>query len=448
MIRLVLLLLVLLSACGATNPDETRAAFAGVPPLVIGDDVESVQDPAAPRPSVRPVRGVPVAAVRDASPPAGGPFRYSYEQLESGDVDRILTGTGPLWTPTEQLDYHAEFSDVPPYMIRFGISLQPLKRRANNELVRDMRHFLMTFAGQIPLITIKFDVTDRENESYGLSKEVLAGEMDDTLVMLSRIIREAGRPVFVRIGPEVNGYWNNYDPDLYPKAFRYIADLLRREGCDQIITVWNVKFVPGQDRNAYLDWYPGDDAVDWWSVDLFREDFAFAEGRDWVTHFLDTARVHGKPVIIPESCPNGMNLDSDRTWNAWFKPYFDLIERTPSIKGFCYSNRDFGANDVKLAEWGDMRIDKHALKAKWRAELSKPVYLKEQPGAAETVRAHYDALEAARGTPDARADEGRPRDDDARRRRAAAARDAGAGDADEGPGEDGDVSASDGDGAH
>lgn len=368
-----------------------RDAFEQVPALAI----EAPDPQNAPRRGRDDGRRVdPVA--REASPPAGGPFRYSYEQLKSGDLDKILTGSGPLWSPEEQEAYHAIFTDIPPYIIRFGVSIVPTPRRTNTELVRMARDFLVEYAGQIPLFTIKWDVTDSNDVARGLCREVLGGELDETLKLVAGILRDAGRPVFVRIGPEVNGPWNNYDPNLYPRAYRYIADLLEREGCDQLIKVWNLKYVPGQDPSAYLDFYPGDEHVDWWSLDLFTEDLRSAEGREWVSGFLAQARRHGKPVIIPESCPNGMDLDSDRTWSQWFQPYFDLINGDTNIKGFCYSNRDFEARDVRLTAWGDMRIDQHALADRWRAELTKPQYLKARPEAAEAVQEHYAQQRAGR----------------------------------------------------
>ena len=57
----------------------------------------------------------------------------------------------------------------------------------------------------------------------------------DVLREARRVLRDDGRPFFVRIGPECNGHWNGYDPELFPRAFRHVADLLRREGVPSAI---------------------------------------------------------------------------------------------------------------------------------------------------------------------------------------------------------------------
>jgi len=53
--------------------------------------------------------------------------------------------------------------------------------------------------------------------------------------------------------------------------------------------------------------------------------------------FIGAAAAHGKPVIVCESCPihNG-GTENDANWEAWFVPYFAMIESYPHLKAFCY----------------------------------------------------------------------------------------------------------------
>lgn len=321
------------------------------------------------------------------------PWVYTTEQLRAGDILHVLHGSGPMWTPSEHDAYRESFADVAPYIVRFGLNIAPSPRFGVNEVVRGVRTTLRTYTQQIPLLTVKFDKHDnRTGLGQGMSRQVLDGEMDVALEMLAGVLAADSRPFFVRIGPECNGHWNGYDPELFPRAFRYIADKLRAGGAE-IITLWNVKLVQEMPLHE-LEWYPGDDAVDWWSIDLFTDDFRQPKTRQRVQDFLDEARRRGKPVAIPESCPNGLELDDTRTWGRWFGPYFDLIESDENIKMFCYSNRDFARNDVRLKDWGDMRVDQSRLAGRYRQRLQNPLYL-HQDG--EVERRGSDPRDPRRG---------------------------------------------------
>lgn len=172
-------------------------------------------------------------------------------------------------------------------------------------------------------------------------------------------------------------------------AVPYSFDQLRSGRIDMVF-LWNYKAVLDKNEIApYLSFYPGDDVVDWWSLDLFSEDLLNPALREKVRAFLAEAAARGKPVIIPESAPSGLNIvspmasqgqrnrqrDPQFAWDHWFVPYFELINADPNVKGFCYSNRDFFNHDVKLKAWGNMRIDQSPLRPLYQAELLKSQYL-------------------------------------------------------------------------
>lgn len=46
------------------------------------------------------------------------------------------------------------------------------------------------------------------------------------------------RPLYVRIGYEFNGQWNNYSESSYPQAFNRVAKVLRET--NMVATVWCV----------------------------------------------------------------------------------------------------------------------------------------------------------------------------------------------------------------
>src|SRR5205085_6362013 len=79
---------------------------------------------------------------------------------------------------------------------------------------------------------------------------------------------------------------------------RHVTEVFHRE---------NLNFATVSDATAYgfsdphyMKWYPGEDVVDWWGINLFDlGDFTRPESEAFV---LDAAR-HRKPVLIGESSP-------------------------------------------------------------------------------------------------------------------------------------------------
>lgn len=175
---------------------------------------------------------------------------------------------------------------------------------------------------------------------------VAAGEYDDSLRLICESLKQLDRPLYLRIGYECNGEWNGYEPDTYRAAFRHVADMVREFDLPAAL-VWNV-YPP----ETAMEYYPGDDYVDWWSFDLFDASDGESSG---LAAFLDSAHAHGKPVMIGESTPRRVGVDDgEADWNAWFKPFFELIASQPGIKAFGYINWHWG--ETQWSNWGDARI--------------------------------------------------------------------------------------------
>jgi len=317
----------------------------------------------------------------------------SFAQLKSGQFQGILHCTGPMWTPEEHAGYLEAFPDTRSMMVRHGINLAPTQRFSFAQLVSNVAANMDRFSSELPLLSISFN-TIKNKTRVGLDADVAAGRFDPKIAQLAQLVQSRRVPVFIRIGPEANGYWNGYAPQSFQQAFRHIVAIFQAQRVDNAIFMWNYKAVLDQNVVApYLDFYPGDDVVDWWSVDLFKNDFLNATIRQKVKTFLADAAARGKPVIIPESAPStldigapmgkshqqqgsrGRSSSSQTTWNTWFVPYFDLINTEPNVKAFCYSNRNFFKNDVKLKDWGNLRIDQSPLKSLYQQELLKPQYI-------------------------------------------------------------------------
>jgi hypothetical protein len=202
---------------------------------------------------------------------------------------------------------------------------------------------------------------------------VAAGEYDDNVRQICENLKALDRPLFLRIGYECNGSWNGYDAHSYRNAFRHVVDMLRDHDVPAAM-VWNV-YPPA----VPMDYYPGDDYVDWWSIDLFSSSDA---GKASTRAFLDSAHAHGKPVMIGESTPRGVGTDDgEQDWSEWFAPYFELIESRSGIKAFSYINWNWA--ESPWSSWGDARIEANGyIRDAFAAQMRKPLYL-HAPGPAE-----------------------------------------------------------------
>jgi len=208
--------------------------------------------------------------------------------------------------------------------------------------------------------------TDGKPEEH-YEHDVAAGKYDKQLVALFEGLKSLGVPIYIRIGYECNGYWNGYKPEEYKKAFQHVTALMRKQKLNAA-TVWCV--VPRGKLPEVMSYYPGDEWVDWWGVDIFRSpDIGKSKG------IIDEAHKHGKPMMIGESTPHSVGvLDGEASWNKWFKPYFELIRTSPGIKAFCYINRDW-SKYPQWKDWGDGRLEQNSVVVDlYRKEMSLPLY--------------------------------------------------------------------------
>lgn len=261
-------------------------------------------------------------------------------------------------------------------------------------LERTIREFLerVRAAGRIPHLSFSMSIGDGEPVDDVIA---LSDRYDDLIRTVGRVIRDYGDPVFVRIGFEFNGAWNGYHPGVYPVAFRKFVDLLREEGADNFATIWCYEpNGPGDfdalDSDGQPLWYPGDDYVDWFGLDLFYHTYfdpdaeplfrgmegGRREGRgslrvqespyERAVQFLEMARRHGKPVFLSEVAAVDAHLtpddadpgfaDGKADWELWFEPFFAFLAAHPQIKGLNYMSQDYRGTRYEDLGWGDARI--------------------------------------------------------------------------------------------
>lgn len=210
--------------------------------------------------------------------------------------------------------------------------------------------------------------------------DVANGWKDANIEAFADALETIGRPVFVRIGYEFEGSWNGYQPTTFKQAWIRITQVLRDRNLP-VATVWCAAggSAGWVSKATLMSYYPGDEWVDWWGIDLFSREELTARALD---NFLDYANDYEKPVMIGESTPRYVGvLDGQTDWNLWFKPYFDLLKRRPEIKATAYINWewDYWAQQLGFADvwvnWGDARLEQNAyVRDQWIQEMQDPIY--------------------------------------------------------------------------
>eukprot|EP00483_Globobulimina_turgida_P011509 UN11531 len=129
------------------------------------------------------------------------------------------------------------------------------------------------------------------------------------------------RPFYIRLGYEFNGQWNNYPSTDYKLAFQRITKMLRANTFTNkyVATVWD--YAADAANTNYMEWYPGNDYVDWWAVNVFSD--ANAPTASGVISYCVDAKSKGYPVMLGETTPRFSAVNQSKvSWDDWFQPYF------------------------------------------------------------------------------------------------------------------------------
>lgn len=198
----------------------------------------------------------------------------------------------------------------------------------------------------------------------GILNDINTGQYDQNIKSLALWLKGADVPVYLRIGYEFNGAHNAYDKSDYKLAYKHIVDGIRAQGVSNVAYVWQSD---GQgSKSELLQWYPGDDYVDWMGYSHF-----WNKGDSMIA----LAQEKKKPVMIAEATPQGKNLstgDGVAIWAQWFAPLFKHIEDYPEVQALCYINTDWDSKSMWEGQgWGDTRVHKSDTIARlWQEEIS------------------------------------------------------------------------------
>ncbi len=147
--------------------------------------------------------------------------------------------------------------------------------------------------------------------------EILSGKWDSYIKTWAAGIKNYRDSIFIRFAHEFNieGYpWcivhdKDKTCDIYIKTFRYVVDLVRREGGTNAKWVWcpmNYS-TPPEDWNDYVLAYPGDDYVDWIGIDGYNwgKSMTWSFWQTFEELFQEPVRVLSqkfptKPIMVAE----------------------------------------------------------------------------------------------------------------------------------------------------
>lgn len=207
----------------------------------------------------------------------------------------------------------------------------------------------------------------------GVLYEANLGYKDQNIDMMAKTIKNAGNPVFLRIGYEFDSDWASLNPDEYKKAFIRIVNRFRALAVDNVAFVWHSWGIEPY-KNYTIDmFYPGDEYVDWCAVSFFKTNADKPRAK-----MVEFAQQHNKPLMIAESCPLKFYHDTQNNqyWYTWLEKVFRFIEDN-DVKAFSYINVNWESHDMwKGKNFGDTRLQKYKkIKQLWKNEITKDRYI-------------------------------------------------------------------------
>ncbi|MEM6394770.1 MAG: glycosyl hydrolase [Bacteroidota bacterium] len=227
-----------------------------------------------------------------------------------------------------------------------------------------------TVQAQAYLEDDKFDGTAISIGLYlvGELRKIHRGKHDEAIVKLAQWIKASNRPIFLRIGYEFEGEWNDYKPKDYIKAWQHIVHVFDQHEVGNVAYVWQSA---GINVSNIGDWYPGDEYVNWVGYSHF-------DGPDPGREMRAFALRHNKPIMIAEATPKVdlKAVDGEEIWASWYAPLLEQIYGNDQIIALAYINAFWDQQPMWHGKgWGDARIEANEfVKRAWIAETQKEVW--------------------------------------------------------------------------
>ena len=231
---------------------------------------------------------------------------------------------------------------------------------------------------------------------------VAAGNYNGNIDTVLNTLGSFNQPVYLRWAYEVDGPWNNHNPNDIRTTFRYVHQRIRDLGYEnKIALVWQVASYCPTAGGQLNQWYPGDQYVDWIGLSYFAPQDC---NWDRVNEAAQFARSHNKPLFINESTPqryqisdltyssdpaqgtNRVSKTAQQIWNEWFARYFQFInDYSDVMRAITYINADWDqqprwgdlGDGYGEGYWGDSRVQANStIRTNWLNETNQSKYIK------------------------------------------------------------------------
>lgn len=188
--------------------------------------------------------------------------------------------------------------------------------------------------------------TTRQAATGGIedvTAQILKGEYAGYFKRYAEALKKLDHPVLFRLNNEMNGDWCKYsayhygkDADLYIELYRYIFEVFREEGVDNVLFVWNPneRSFPQFAWNHAMAYYPGDDYVDIVGLTGYNTG-NYYRGEHWRSFeeiydplYQEYVKRFDHPLMITEFASSSYGGDKAH----WMKDMFDKMKKYDRIK--------------------------------------------------------------------------------------------------------------------
>jgi hypothetical protein len=268
------------------------------------------------------------------------------------------------------IDQYATASDRQPKLIMHYISFDPLAFWLLKSTISEISQQAYNYIPQIGLDFYSYSPGFDILKPKDITAKIAQGNYDHRIKELAHLFIKMKTPSFLRPGYEFggNGQGQHASKQHWATAWKRIFEIFKNEGAENVVFVWNTL-----DAKDYLEYYPGDEYVDWWGINIFCNN---SDENKFIARFLMDAKRHRKPVMIAESTPRYVgSRQGKESWQKWYEPYFNLILKYPQLKAFCYINASWKNYPDKSFKY-DCRIQSNTFVAsKFRQKLSKSRFI-------------------------------------------------------------------------
>lgn len=202
---------------------------------------------------------------------------------------------------------------------------------------------------------------------------ITSGAFDADLMAWGDAARDFGTPLIAEYGTEVNGRWFSWNgvwnggesagPAKFRAAYRRIVETIRGRGASNVSWAFhfNAEDNPGDSWNAFENYYPGDDVVDWVGVSVYGATTPLEDECPRFPLVMDrvvprfAALAPAKPLMVLEfGVAMGNPLCEAPAWADEALGAL-LSDRWTSVRGFSWWNETW-QNDDQRSHDTDMRV--------------------------------------------------------------------------------------------